>query len=30
MKLMEKKPEKRIPDCHQLRIQLAEIGRSRI
>ena len=30
MKLLEKKPEKRIPDGYQLRIQLAEIGKSRI
>lgn len=30
MRLMDKDPEKRFPDCQQLRIALAEIGKSRI
>lgn len=30
MRLMEKDPAKRYPDCQQLRIALSEIGRSRI
>jgi serine/threonine protein kinase len=30
MKMMDKKPENRFRDCDQLRIALAEVGRSRI
>lgn len=30
MRLMSKKPERRYPDAHQVRIALAEIGKSRI
>jgi serine/threonine-protein kinase len=30
MRLLEKKPAKRFPNCDQLRIALAEIGKSRI